>query len=99
MTDLNPQGRQMADESMVRNLAAQARLSAIEGTSIQEKWAPDLVAVEVAVSPAGGAEAVRLSGFVDRGAAAGCGTASLGTASLGIVPALLSWASVADTAC
>ena len=24
MTDLNPQGRQMADESMVRNLAAQA---------------------------------------------------------------------------
>ncbi|MGH8800518.1 MAG: class I SAM-dependent methyltransferase, partial [Casimicrobiaceae bacterium] len=25
MTDLNPQARQMADESMVRNLAAQAR--------------------------------------------------------------------------
>ena len=25
MTDLNPQGKQMADESMVRNLEAQAR--------------------------------------------------------------------------
>lgn len=31
---------------------------------------PDLVAVEVAVAPAGGQETVRLSGFVDRGATA-----------------------------
>jgi trans-aconitate methyltransferase len=39
MTDLNPQARQMADESMVRNLAAQARAIWPQGVPLLRRYA------------------------------------------------------------